>query len=86
MPLDYCSHADINEVFRHNLWDDDAAKDTIGTALHVAVQHNEEDFIRFLMQQGARTDLADGEGSIPRQLVQTQGKTEMLELFDRVKK
>ncbi|KAH8701858.1 ankyrin repeat-containing domain protein [Talaromyces proteolyticus] len=77
--------ADINEVFRHDLWDDDAAKDTIGTALHVAVQHDQEDFVRFLLQRGVRTDLGDGEGITPRQFTQAQGKTEMLELFDRSK-
>jgi len=77
--------ADINEVFRYDLWDDDTAKDTIGTALHVAVRHDEEDFVRFLLQRGMRTDLADGEGITPRQLKEEQGKIEMLELFDRVK-
>ncbi|KAJ5096121.1 hypothetical protein NUU61_005477 [Penicillium alfredii] len=73
--------ADINEVFRHNLWDDDAMRDMIGTALHVAVQNDQEDFVRFLLQRGARTDLADGEGFTPRQLAQAEGKTEMVKLF-----
>ncbi len=77
--------ADINEVFRHGLWDDDTAKDTIGTALHVAVQHDQKEFVQFLLQQGARTDLADGEGITPRQLAETQGKTEMLKVLDYVK-
>jgi ankyrin repeat protein len=77
--------ASINEVFRHGLWDDDEAQDTIGTALHVAVQHDQEDFVRFLLQRGIRTDLVDGEGITPRQLAQARGKTEMLELFDGVK-
>ena len=76
--------ADINEVFRHDLWDDDVAKDTIGTALHVAVQHDQKDFVRFLLQQGAQTDLVDGEGITPVQLAQAQGKTKILELFDKV--
>lgn len=76
--------ADINEVFRHNLWNDDVAMDTIGTALHVAVQHDQEDFVRFLLQRRVRTDLTDGEGITPRQLAQAQGKTKMLKLFDRV--
>ncbi|KAH8422609.1 ankyrin repeat domain-containing protein [Aspergillus melleus] len=73
--------ADVNEVFRHNLWDDDDARDTIGTALHVAVQHDQEDFVRFLLQRGARADLADGEGITPRQLAQAQGKAEVVKLF-----
>ncbi|OJJ01788.1 hypothetical protein ASPVEDRAFT_83315 [Aspergillus versicolor CBS 583.65] len=73
--------ADVNEVFRHNLWDDDATRDTVGTALHVAVQHDQGDFVRFLLQRGARTDLADGEGFTPCQLAQAQEKAEMVKLF-----
>ncbi|KAJ6135022.1 hypothetical protein N7512_000182 [Penicillium capsulatum] len=73
--------ADVNQVFRHNLWDDDLTQDTIGTALYVAVQHDQEDFVRFLLQRGARTDLADGEGITPRQLAQAEGKTEMVKLL-----
>lgn len=51
--------ADIDEVFRHDLLDDDAAKDTIGTAQHVAVQHDQQDFVRFLLQRRVRKDLTD---------------------------
>ncbi|CRG83926.1 hypothetical protein PISL3812_01282 [Talaromyces islandicus] len=78
--------ADINEVFRHGLWDDDLAKDTIGTALHTATQHDQADFVRFLLERGARTDLADGEGVTPYQLAQAEGKRAILELFDGAKK
>ena len=73
--------ADVNQVFRHHLWDDDDPRDTIGTALHVAVQHDQEDFVRFLLQRGARTDLANGEGITPRQLADAEEKTEMVKLF-----
>ncbi|XHG07054.1 hypothetical protein AWENTII_010220 [Aspergillus wentii] len=73
--------ADINQVFRHDLYDDDDPRDIIGTALHVAVQHDQQDFVRYMLQRGARTDLADGEGLTPRQLALAQGKTEMVKLL-----
>lgn len=73
--------ADINEVFRHHLYDDDDSRDTIGTALHVAITHDQEGFVRFLLRRGARTDLADAEGFTPRQLAQAQEKTEMVNLL-----
>lgn len=78
--------ADINEVFRWDLWDDDLAMDTIGTALYIAVKHDQADFVQFLLERGARTDLANGEGITPRQLAQSEGKSEMLKLLDGMKK
>jgi ankyrin repeat protein len=44
------------------------------TALHVAAQTGKLDIVRYLLDKGARTDIADSEGRKPMDLVATGAK------------
>ena len=43
------------------------------TALHVAAQRGTADVVRFLLEKGAKTDLADSNGRMPIDLVGASG-------------
>ena len=73
------SGADVNEVFRYNLSDRNV--DVIGTALHVAVRHDQEAMVGFLLRRGARQDLVDGDGATARALAAGKENLRILRLF-----
>ena len=66
--------ADIDEVFCY----DDLI---IGTALHVTVQHDQEEFVKFLLARGARRDLRDRNRLTPRELALSDGKEKIAQLL-----
>ncbi|KAF2018278.1 ankyrin [Aaosphaeria arxii CBS 175.79] len=45
----------------------------LGTALHVAVKNEQEDFVKFLLEHGARKDLVNAEGLTPKDLAVSLG-------------
>jgi cytochrome c551/c552 len=73
--------ADINEVFRWNMSDRDI--DVIGSALHVAVRHEQEAMVEFLLRRGARQDSLDGYGATVKALAVETGNGRIIRLLQQ---
>jgi hypothetical protein len=73
--------ADVDEIFRMGLFDDKPQFDVRGTALHVAVKNDQEEFVRFLLERGVRRDLRDGDGRTALEVAVVEGKEEMMRLL-----
>jgi hypothetical protein len=75
------SGADVNEVFRWDLLDDD--KDIIGSALHVAVTHGHEAMVEFLLRRGAKQELLDGDRATVKALAARKGNETIVRLLQQ---
>ncbi|KAF2107082.1 ankyrin repeat-containing domain protein [Lophiotrema nucula] len=55
--------------------------DNGGTALHVTVHCDQQDFVRLLLARGARTDIQDKHGRTARELAALNGKQSLVRLL-----
>lgn len=73
----------LNEVFRWNMSDSYNA-DIISSALHIAVRHDQEAMVEFLLRRGAKQDsLLDFDQATPRELAAARGNPAIMCLFDQ---
>ncbi|KAF2276883.1 ankyrin [Westerdykella ornata] len=75
--------ADVNAVLRYDMCDHDG--DIIGTALHVAVRHDQEAMVEFLLRRGAKqdSDLLDGDRATVKALAAEKGNPRILHLLQQ---
>jgi ankyrin repeat protein len=73
---------DVDEVFRWDMCDQEDV-DIIGTALHVAVRHNQEAMVEFLLRRGARQNLLDGAGGTVKTLAVEMGNLRIIRLLQQ---
>jgi ankyrin repeat protein len=52
------------------------------TALHIAAETGKADLVRYLLQKGANTEIADADGKKPFDLVAGDGQAEIRGLFN----
>ena len=71
---------DVDEVFRWDMCDQEEVNN-VGTALHVAVRHNQETMVEFLLQRGAKQNLLDGVGGTAKALAAEMGNPRIIRLL-----
>lgn len=58
--------------------------DIISSALHIAVRHDQEAMVEFLLRRGAKQDsLLDFDQATPRELAAARGNPAIMCLFDQ---
>lgn len=56
----------------------------LGTALHYAAKIGDVDKVELLLERGARLDILDSMGQTPCEVARKYGKSEVVEILDRV--
>ena len=54
----------------------------MNTALHLAIERNELEVVKFLLRQGAETSIKNGEGKTPLDLAEELNHTEIIDVLN----
>jgi len=54
----------------------------LNTALHLAIERNELEVVKFLLRQGAETSIKNGEGKTPLDLAEELNHTEIIDVLN----
>jgi hypothetical protein len=74
--------ADINEIFCWDVWN---VYRVTGSALHVAVKHEHEAMVEFLLRRSAKQELLDGDRATVQALAVKKGNDTIVRLLQQHK-